>query len=195
VRFASARASVSRCCARPRRRRRSSDFCHVDTIVSTTLRKAGSSLLRWATQARGPFHGDRNRRGARMTFVTRENDGSIPVAPVLVRRRSLRSADEGERASRASDDSTALANGLHRLHGPRAPSRGAFPARRRRRTRAPTRRRLEHLLVTDCERESLESPPAPHSVKDTPNVSRPAKGNERASASRCFPSSITRSRA
>lgn len=32
-------------------------------------------------------------------------------------------------------------------------------------------------------------------AEDTTDVSRPAKGNERASASRCFPSSVTRSRA
>lgn len=94
---------------------------------------------------------------------------------------------------------------VRRLH--RSCERLASPARaespesrspssvKERKTRAPTRRRLEHLLVTDRVRESLESPFTPRPAEDTPDVSRPAKGNERTSASRCFSSSITRSRA
>jgi len=136
-----------------------------------------------------------NRHGSPLTFVSEANDGSIPVAPVLVRRRSLRSAGEGERASRASDDSTDLASGLHRLHGPRAPSRGAPFIPEDEEEESPGSTRLEHLLVTDRGPGSLESAPAPRPAEDTTDDSRPAKGNERASASRCFPSSITRSRA
>lgn len=60
---------------------------------------------------------------------------------------------------------------------------------------SPGSMRLEHLLVTDCVRGSLESPPTRQPAEDATDVSRPAKGNERASTSRCFPSSITRSRA
>jgi hypothetical protein len=52
-----------------------------------------------------------------------------------------------------------LADGFHRRHGPRAPSRGPLSFRRRIGRRAPTRLRLEHLLVTDSVRGSLESAP------------------------------------
>jgi len=52
-----------------------------------------------------------------------------------------------------------FADGFHRRHGPRAPSRGPLSFRRRTGRRAPTRLRLEHLLVTDSVRGSLESAP------------------------------------
>jgi hypothetical protein len=53
-----------------------------------------------------------------------------------------------------------LADGFHRRHGPRAPSRGPLSFRRRIGRRAPTRLLLEHLLVTDSVHGSLESAPA-----------------------------------
>jgi hypothetical protein len=115
---------------------------------------------------------------------------AVAVAPVLVRRNPLRSADESERASRADDERTVLTNDLSRRHGPRAPSRGSSRTRR-----APTRRSLEHLLVTDARVGVWRALPRDEPAEDTPDVSRPAKGTNDANASRCFRSSITRSRA
>jgi hypothetical protein len=100
-RFASARASVSRCCVRPRGRRRSSDFCHYDTIVSTThskgrfLADAGRPCRRTvqthddeSPRAPGDFHHPGERRAGLPSL-------RFPTS-VLLR--------AGGRASRAGDD-------------------------------------------------------------------------------------------
>lgn len=86
-----------------------------------------------------------------MTFATRENDG-------LVSRRSgsrLDLAIEGGRASRAVDDFPHPCGWLP------SPARAEGTESRRFRwleRKSPNSTRLEHLLVTDCVRGSLESP-------------------------------------
>jgi hypothetical protein len=182
-------ASVSRCCARPRRRCRSSDFCHCDTIVSTTLRKVGSSLLRRAVQAHGPPRGDESPSGPddfrhprerrwlpslRLSFFdapcetpTSARERAVPVtSPPFLR--------------------TAFLVGTGREPRVEDP---------RRTRRAPTRRSLEHLLVTGAHVGVWRALPRDVPAEDTLDVSRPAKGTNDANASRCFRSSITRSRA
>jgi hypothetical protein len=141
-------------------------------------------------RAHGPCPVATNRQAGPDDFRHPGERRAVAVAPVLVRRNPLRSADESERASRADDERTVLANDLSRRHGPRAPSRGSSRTRR-----APTRRSLEHLLVTGAHVGVWRALPRDVPAEDTLDVSRPAKGTNDANASRCFRSSITRSRA
>jgi len=83
---------------------RSSDFCHYEPIVSTTLSKGRFLASSGRPCGRTVCPAATNRRRTQLTFVTWKNDGWFSVAPVLVHRPSLRSADESERASRAVDD-------------------------------------------------------------------------------------------
>jgi len=73
--------------------------------------------------------------------------------------------------------SPVLAGGFHRRHGPRAPSRGVLSLVAER--RAPTRRRLEHLLVTGCTRRSLESAPTRRTSRRHARRFAPREGHER----------------
>jgi len=195
VSFPSA-APVSRCCALPRRRRRSCDFCHDDTIVSTTHSKGwcladSGRPCRRTVQTSGekspPAPNDFRHPGERRTFA---------VAPVPDIDGFLR-LPMGGRASRAVDDfhrpcgwlpssaraeSTESRMPLPPFHGkemgesPYSTTPRASLGHRSttwefgERSHATTRRRLARRFA-------------------------PREGYERTNEPRCFRSSITRSRA
>ena len=155
-------------------------------------RKVGSSLTPAGRAGARSRPTATNRRGPQVTFTTQENDGQ--VCRRSGSRRPYCYGRAGERAVRLTTFPV-FADGFHRRHGPRAPSRGPLSFRRRIGRRAPTRLRLEHLLVTDPVRESLESAPTRRTSRRHDRRFASREGHERANASRCFRSSITRSRA
>jgi hypothetical protein len=111
-----------------------------------------------------------------VSFTTRENDGQ--VCRRSGSRRPYCYGRAGERAVRLTTFPV-LADGFHRRHGPRAPSRGPLSFRRRIGRRAPTRLRLEHLLVTDSVRGSLESAPARRTSRRRDRRFASREGHER----------------
>jgi hypothetical protein len=154
------------------------------------IRKVGSSLTPAGRAGARSRPTATNRRGPQVTFTTQENDGQ--VCRRSGSRRPYCYGRAGERAVRVTTFPI-LADGFHRRHGPRAPSGGI--RRSVRRTRAPTRHCLEHLLVTGCVRRSMESAPTRRTSRRHDRRFASREGHERANASRCFRSSITRSRA
>jgi hypothetical protein len=125
--------------------------------------RAGARSTPWRRIAAGPndFRHPRERR-------------LVAVAPVLVPRHPLRSADESERASRAGDESPVLANGLSRRHGPRAPSRGSSQDEE-----SPHSTQSRASLGHRCARGSLESAPARRTSRRHARRFAPREGNER----------------
>jgi len=100
----------------------------------------------------------------------------------------------GGRASRAVDDFSRPCERLSsspRAESPESRDSSCFLGKEE----SPYSTRLEHLLVTDCVRRSLESTPTRPTSRRHDRRFAPREGHERANASRCFRSSITRSRA
>jgi hypothetical protein len=181
---------------RPRRRRRSSDFCHDDTIVSTThskgrfLADSGRPCRRTvqanddeSSRAPGDFHHPGERRAGLPSL-------RFPTTALL---------RAGGRASRAGDDFPRLCRRLpSSARAERTESRTSF-LRRGASEEARGEPPLDDvssiswspILFAGAWRTLPRDEPA----GDATDVSRPAKATNDATASRCFRSSITRSRA